>query len=77
MGAMNDSLFDISSLGSSSQIPEENGRLAENDSLKFLAFRFELLNEISRVLQPLLYRQDTSLRITNLKAGIFYLGFRR
>lgn len=37
-------------------MPEENGGLAENDPLKFLTFRFELLNEMPRILQPLLYR---------------------
>ena len=56
MGAMNDLLFAISPLSSSRQMPEENGGLAENDPLKFLTFRFELLNEMPRILQPLLYR---------------------
>jgi hypothetical protein len=55
-------------------MPEESEGLAENDPLKFLAFRFEPLNEISRIFQPLIYRQDTSLRIVNLKTSVFYLG---
>lgn len=61
MGAMNDLLFAISSLSSSRQMPEENENLAENDPLEFFPFRFELLNEMPRILQPLLYGQDTTL----------------
>lgn len=61
MGAMNDLLFAISSLSLSRQMPEENENLAENDPLKFLPFRFELLNEMPRILQPLLYGLDATL----------------
>lgn len=74
---MNDLLFAIPSLWSSSQIPEESRRLAENDPLKFFAFRFEPLYEIPRIFQPLFYRQDTSVKIADLKASVFYLGLRR
>jgi hypothetical protein len=65
--------FDVSS---DAKGRREGARLAEDDPLKFEAFKFELPDEVPCVSQPLLYRQDAILRVINAKAGMFYFGSR-